>query len=354
MEAILVSKRKMLIVHPKPSRGGFTAVVSQVKELLELEDYNVSVLVEGGDRINELPVECEILKLRYSLKSMRGVLQLRDTVRKVQPDILHLHGRQAGLIGRLTIRSSSIESVLYTPHGTPWAGESTSRELFTELSERMLLRRTTSVMCVSRSEQSDWIRRDQSGRIIYFPNVLDTHEAAPEREISGEVFLIPSGYHPQKRLEVVLHAISMLPNPRPEVIFCGSIDDPRYFSYLKRLAESLNVSQSVQFEQNLAGIRRLMATADKVILPSYSEGMPIVGLEAIVAGANTLWSAIPPHMELFGETGGAFWTAEELCALMMKPSSEFSVLKRRQWIIDQQDVTKRIRLAFWRNLAAHD
>ena len=347
---------RILIVHPRPTRGGFSAVLSQAKELLAHGDFEITIAVADGPRISEIPGGVNVVLLEHRLSSFSGIFELKRVLRTVRPDVLHLHGRKAGLIGRLSVRQRDRPSVLYTPHGTVWMGSSWSRSTANDTVERLLLRRTDYVLCVSRAEQSDWVRRDPSSRVKYFPNLidLDTVDVAPavDRHDDGSVdVLVPSGYSPQKRLSVVVEALALMAEPRPKVLIAGAADSRKEIDFVRELATSLRVTDSLTFGGNVAKIRELMAEARVVVLPSYSEGMPIVGQEAILAGAHVAWSAIPPHFELFADCGEGFWTAEELARLLTLPRVVGSVSARRTWLARHQSEAKAIRNKFWTELA---
>ena len=345
---------KIMLVHPLPTRGGFTSVVSQAYELKAHGQYQVAVLVADGIRVAELPDHCDVRLLDEPLASVRGFRQLKQTLQDVRPDILHLHGRQAGLIGRLVPSRCRPKIILYTPHGTPWSGQSCVKAILTDLIERALLGRTSRVLCVSRSEQAEWVRRDQSDKVLYFPNLLNRPIMDTTAVKTPGLILVPGGYHPQKRLEVVIQAICMCRDSDTRVIFCGSVDDSEYKLGLERLAGAANLAERISFEGNLSNVMDLMARAEYVILPSYSEGMPIIGQEAILSGANVLWSAIPPHYELFGSSGGSFWTSSELADLIAMPGDVFSVSDRKEWLQRNQLAARESRRDYWQALNVHD
>lgn len=347
---------RVLIIHPRPTRGGFSAVVAQCRELAELGGFDVTVAVGDGDRVAELEGLASVELLRLPLTGFRGLIGLARVIRRSRPEVLHLHGRQAGVLGRVLMGRARPEIVLYTPHGTPWTGSSWSKPLVSDLVERVLLRTTSYVLCVSRAEQADWVRRDRTERVLYFPNAIDLDDgAAPGSATSApsrrcEV-LVPSGYHPQKRIEVVIGALALLPAPRPSVVVTGTVDDSSYLASLRRLAERLGVAADITFAGNASDIRTLMRHAGLVVLPSYSEGLPIVGQEAISVGANVAWSTIAPHAELFADAGAPFWSAEELAAVISGDRAAASVARRRGWLSQQQQLARHVRADFWRSLA---
>ena len=346
---------RILLVHPRPTRGGFTAVVYQAAELCRRTGFQVSVASGLGPRLDELPPSSSVEVLRHPLTSVQGVCELRRIVARIRPDVIHFHGRQAGFVGRLATWGRCL--VLYTPHGTPWVGQSFWRGVAGDVAERLLLRRTAAVLCVSHHEVEEWSRRDTTQRIRYLPNAVSplpsAHAIHPERRRDfdwSHTILVPSGYNPQKRLEVVIEALALLSGPRPSVAIVGPADRDDYRDQLISLAASLGVSHDIYFGENIPNIRAALREASLVILPSFSEGFPIVGQEAIAEGARVAWSRISAHVELFGATGAPFWTSTELAAVLVGDHGEASVATRQSWLRDYQRSVEKLRAEYWDEL----
>ena len=330
-------------------------MVLQAAELCRRTGFQVSVASVLGPRLDELPPSSSVEVLRHPLTSLQGVCELRRVIARIRPDVIHFHGRQAGFIGRLTTWGR--RHVLYTPHGTPWVGQSFWRGVAGDLVERLLLRRTAAVLCVSHHEVEEWSRRDTTQRIRYLPNAVSplpsAHAVHPQgrRDFDwSHTILVPSGYNPQKRIEVVIEALALLSGPRPSVAIVGPVDRGDYRDHLVSLAASLGVSRDVHFGENLPNIHAALREASLVILPSFSEGFPIVGQEAITEGARVAWSRISAHFELFGDTGASFWTAAELAAIMVGDHAEASVATRQTWLCDYQRSVEKFRAEYWDEL----
>jgi glycosyltransferase involved in cell wall biosynthesis len=68
---------------------------------------------------------------------------------------------------------------------------------------------------------------------------------------------------------------------------------------LESLARLLGISERVRFAGARPGLSAMQA-ADLVVCPSRYEGMPLVPMEAILAGTAVVASPIAPHRELLG------------------------------------------------------
>jgi glycosyltransferase involved in cell wall biosynthesis len=155
-----------------------------------------------------------------------------------------------------------------------------------------------------------------------------------------------------KRLEVVIEALALLPEPRPTIAIVGAVDRADYQDRMVSLAAGLGVSRNVRFEEVIQNVQTALRDASLVVLPSFSEGLPIVGLEAIAQGARVAWSRISGHVECFGDAGAPFWTASELAGIMAGDHTAASVASRESWLTEYRRKAEQIRSAYWDELEA--
>jgi len=243
----------------------------------------------------------------------------------------------------------------------PWVGHSFVSIVSDDIAERLLLRRTAAILCVSHHEVAAWNRRDISERVRYLPNPVPPLELTRDRvgpTDAGDAtewphaILVPTGYDPIKRVEVVIEALAILPAPRPTVVIVGPLARAEYRDRMVSLAADLGVSRDVHFGEEIRNARSALREASLVVLPSFSEGFPTVGLEAIAEGARVAWSWIGGHVELFGDTGTPFWTATELAAIMAGDHAQASVASRRSWLAEHRRRAEQIRSEYWNELEA--
>jgi glycosyltransferase involved in cell wall biosynthesis len=250
---------------------------------------------------------------------------------------------------------------LFTPHGLPWVHSFVSA-ITDDVAERLLLRRTAAVLCVSHHEVAAWNRRDTSERITYLPNPVPPLEFTRDRAGSVVVregaaptrtILVPTGYDPIKRIEVVIEALALLPEPRPDVAIVGAVTRADYRDRMMALAAERGVSRNIRFDKEIRNVRAALREASLVVLPSFSEGLPVVGLEAISEGACVAWSRIGGHVELFGDAGAPFWTAAELATIIAADHQEASLACRQSWLAEYRRSAERIRSEYWTELEAN-
>ncbi|MEA5593446.1 glycosyltransferase family 4 protein [Rivularia sp. UHCC 0363] len=78
-----------------------------------------------------------------------------------------------------------------------------------------------------------------------------------------------------------------------------------YLDYLKDMAQELGINNSVHFLGHRSDIPQLLALSDLLVLPSYTEGLPLVILEAMAAGLPVIATPVGgiPEVVIHQETG---------------------------------------------------
>ncbi len=81
--------------------------------------------------------------------------------------------------------------------------------------------------------------------------------------------------------------------------------DGAYFQYLKEMACELGIDKLVRFLGHRSDIPQLLALSDLLVLPSYTEGLPLVILEAMAAGLAVVATPVGgiPEVLIHQETG---------------------------------------------------
>jgi glycosyltransferase involved in cell wall biosynthesis len=176
-------------------------------------------------------------------------------------------------------------------------------------------------------------------QIVTIPNgvALDEIDRAlaelPPRDAAEPAYFLFLGrLHPKKGIHLLIEAFAQLPRPEFQLKIAGPTQ-PREAAYaagLPRLAQELGLGERVHFTGPVTGADkwRLYRDAHAFCLPTFSEGMPLVNLEAAACGTPVLttpasgvlaeWEGyggmlFPPEVEAVGEAlrRAAGWTEEE-------------------------------------------
>lgn len=238
-------------------------------DLVGFEDSEVSMFERAGRSVSGL---------------LRMAVVTRRQIRRLQPDIVHIHSTFAGLVIRpLLLFMRRRPRVVYCPHGWAFSRE-TSRlsHRTTKLVEIVLTRLADRIVCISGYEQKEavdaGIARD---RLTLVPNGISAQRPSPRA------------------------AVSEWSSQKTRILFIGRLDRQKGYDLLvemaRQLADAVDVrvlGSSVVGKQDdldvpanvtLLGwadrhqIDAQLEAADLVIIPSRWEAFGLVALEAMRA-----------------------------------------------------------------------
>jgi glycosyltransferase involved in cell wall biosynthesis len=217
--------------------------------------------------------------------------EIGDRLQSIGANVLLCHGYKADLLGRRAARSVGIPVVAVS---RGWTGECFRVRLYERL-DRFLLRWMDRVVCVS-AAQADKVRRARvaEDRIRVIHNAIDPDRFAetdrrhrakllkyfrgPKTRIVGAAGRLS----PEKGMDVLVAAAEEIVRDDPSVgfvVFGEGAERPRLFARIK--------DAGLMGSFVLAGFRndldRFISALDVLALPSHTEGLPNVALEACAA-----------------------------------------------------------------------
>ena len=207
-------------------------------------------------------------------------------------DCLHLHGiwmypSQAGSVwARRTGRPYII-----SPHGMldPWI---TARGRWKKALARFAYERTgwrcaTALHALTGREAQDIFRETRRKDTVVIPNAGPPGEE-PAGELPGPTVVYIGRVHPKKNLENLVEGWSLADRPAGARLILAGWGDPSSLASLEGAVG--RAGSSVEFIGPVFGNEKkdLLASARFVVLPSYSEGLPMAILEAWALGKPTV------------------------------------------------------------------
>jgi glycosyltransferase involved in cell wall biosynthesis len=167
------------------------------------------------------------------------------------------------------------------------------------LVERRLIQSAAAVHFTSFAEQTEAEQFGLSGRGIVLPlgiSGIEKKEKYASRSLTAgnPTILFLSRLDPKKNVEGLLEAFSILKRERPNLMLTIAGDGSLlYTDRLKRLADKLGVSTSVNWLGHIDGRRKAeqLSGAAVFVLPSFSENFGIAVVEALACGLPCVVSA---------------------------------------------------------------
>lgn len=236
---------------------------------------------------------------RPTFSAFRYAPELTQQLSRLKPDLLHVHGLWTYLsivAMRWSDSGDHHKPYLVSPHGMldPWALQNSrwKKRIAAALFEK---RHLESAFCLHAANLAEalairaWGLRNP---ICVVPNGAEIPDPMKERlpapwsaDFSNDrkVLLYLGRLHPKKGLPTFLQAWQKAITEKPGwVLAIAGWDEGGHLAELEALVAQLSISDSVNFVGPLFGAQRNAAyqNADAFVLPSLSEGQPLVVLEA--------------------------------------------------------------------------
>ena len=296
--------------------GGGPRQVFDLVRHLSTDEFSVSVAGPWDQRfaadLRALGIELVAVavdSVRAFPMTLRAVERI---VRDTRADLVHTHGKGAGLYGRLAAWLVGVPAV-HTFHGIHYESYSRASQILYLALERWLAGVTHTVINVSETQQEEALalRVARPGRSVVVVNGIDIDELAA-RPAGGKAALGLSSddqvlgcvarFDPIKRHEVLLEALGRVVKRRPNVVLLLAGEGPEK-ARIDRHADRLKVR--VVNPGASAWQTNPYSSCDLYVTASSKEGLPLAPLEAMASGLAVIATKVPGHQDVVidGTTG---------------------------------------------------
>jgi glycosyltransferase involved in cell wall biosynthesis len=229
-----------------------------------------------------------------------AVAEIAEHLERVEADVLCCHGYKANVLGRLAARRRKIPAVAIA---RGWTAESFKVRLY-ERFDRFHLRWMDHVVCVSEA-QAARVRRAgvRSERMSVIYNAIDPSRfREPDPRYRAKLLryfrqprtrLIGSAgrLSPEKGFGVLVAAGERVLRTQPSAGFV-LFGDGSERARLQRQIHAAGLSQAFVLCGFRADLDRFLPHLDLLVLPSYTEGLPNIVLEAFAAGVPVVATSV--------------------------------------------------------------
>ncbi|HYE91190.1 MAG TPA: glycosyltransferase [Terriglobales bacterium] len=251
------------------------------------------------------------------LVSPGALLALARHFRRVRPHLVHTAGARAGFYGRVAARIAGVPAIVSSVHTSiaDYEVAAWRRALYATL-DRASARFATRLIATSEAIAADVVRRRVAppGKVVTIPNRPDPrllHPGRPRVEtrrelgVADDVALIGviARFTEQKGVADFLDALARLPPlPAWRAVLVG---EGPLRAALERRARERGVADRCRFVGIRTDLGDLLAAFDLLVIPSRSEGLPYLLLEAMTVGTPLVATAVGgiPEAVTDGETG---------------------------------------------------
>lgn len=294
--------KKILYLITSSDWGGAQKYVLDLASHMDT-DNQVTVAVGSGngqliDRLNDAGIRnMRIKHLDNSLNPLKNILayfQIKNVIKSVNPDLVHLNSTKAGFLGSLAARKLGIQSI-FTAHGfiskQPEGYLTHSLHL---IFDRSICRNCDKVICVSQNDlkQANKLLPKSPAKCIYIPNGVAKMTINKHRSDKNITIGTVSNLVKNKNLPTLLRASMHLPNYN--FLIAG---EGQRRKDLERIIGSNNI-RNVKLLGYIEDIPGFLSKIDIFVLTSTKEGLPYSLLEAAAAGIPIVATAVGGNSEL--------------------------------------------------------
>lgn len=268
--------------------------------------YNEAMASELADALS-LGLHRSPMQREVGFGDLGNAGSILNTIKKLQPNVLHGHGAKGGLyaraLGSLVRVERSRVARLYSPHGGSLHYDPKSRQgrIYFRV-ERMLERVTDHILFVADFERRSYAAKigDPSCPWSVNHNGLRQAEFEPVTPNADAAdFLFLGELRMMKGPDLLLHALARLRDEgehAPVAVFVGDGPDAEA---IRTMARDLSLGEAVTFLPPMPA-RSAFALARCFVMPSRAEALPYVVLEALAAGLPVIATRVGGIPEIFG------------------------------------------------------
>ncbi len=315
----------------QPVDGGVAAVLRTVAQDQAARGWQVVVGCPAGPGLSE---DVRDLGLRWvdwpaarakRAATLSQVGGLGATVRRLDPQVVHLHSASAGITGRLAVRGR--RPTIYQPHGWTWQSEQGALARAAVGWERLAQRWTDVLVCVSQAERDAGRAHGLTAPMRVVPNGVDLDRFRPadaaDRAAARERLGLPDGplavcvgrLDEQKGQATLVQAwpavLRELPSARLALVGTGPAEVE-----LTAAVDREGLGRRVLLPGPSPRVADWYAAADVVAFSSrYGEAMALTPLEAQASGRSLVATDVAGVREALGAGAGVLVPAGDATAM---------------------------------------
>jgi len=305
---------RLLLVVDSLEVGGAERHVVDLALALHRKGYGVEVACSVTGGLSEpleragvpvWPLTRRLVKRRVSVAYARGIRKLLNQRRF---DLVHAHIFASAAAAAIATRGKGLPLVITEHTEASW------QTWRTRWISRWVYRRARRVIAVSTPIERRLIERDGTppGLVTLIPNAVipasdetpDLAGTLPDGWLEGPLVGVVARLQPEKGVANFLKAAARVSGISPNARFLIVGDGPLREELLG-LARRLGISERVRFLGYRTDSRALIGLMDLLVVPSLTEGSPLIVLEAMAAGVPVVASAVGgiPDQVRHGEEG---------------------------------------------------
>jgi glycosyltransferase involved in cell wall biosynthesis len=247
---------------------------------------------------------------------------MRELLASFRPSVVHVHGVLSPFLA-LTVHCAARRNIptILSVHGMlePWLWRQSGvfyygmKRLYWRLVMRPSLSQVTCLHAITQQEADTLAREFPGIPQVLIPNAIHMDEYSDQQSVPVQerTLLFVGRLHPKKGVDLLIRSMAATHSLAYRLQFVGS-GKPDYTDYLKSLVNELGLADRVTFLGGVFGEEktRLMRDAWAVVVPSYSDVVALVNLEAAACFTPTITTTMTGLTD-WSESGGLLVNPEQ-------------------------------------------
>jgi glycosyltransferase involved in cell wall biosynthesis len=325
-DPVTAARPSLSVLHvSQPTEAGVAHCVLGLIADQRLRGWEVSLAAPQWGKLTTGAESLGALCYRWEAARAPGPATLPETLslgrilRRVEPDLVHLHSSKAGLAGRLWLRGRL--ATVFQPHAWSFDAVGGFVGAAARAWERFGARRADVVLCVSEAEASRGRAAGVHARYRVIPNGVSLEEwaaggpgerAEARRKLGldpGPLAVCVGRLSRQKGQDLLLTAWPRVRErvPGAALVLVGEGSEERRIRAL--------AGDGVELVGSREDVLDWYTAANVVVLPSRWEGMSLVTLEAMASARSVVATDVSGASEAIGVEAGAVVAHGDLEAL---------------------------------------
>lgn len=279
---------KKKIVHIVEAFGGgiFSFLVDLINETID--NYDITILYSKREQTpkdfekcfdNRVKfIELKYLKREIHLKNeFKAIREVKNIIKNINPDIVHLHSAKAGIVGRFAVNSRKVK-MLYNPHGFSFLMENASnvKRLVYWIIEKIATIKKCSIIACSNGEYKEALKLTK--------NAIRIDNGVNIKKLKSEIDMLQIKKFNSELLNIcTVGRIDYQKNPKLFNSIAEKFPNIKFTwigeGELEQELKSNNIT--VTGWKTRKEVLQILNNNDVFILPSLWEGLPIALLEAM-------------------------------------------------------------------------
>ena len=320
---------KMLFIS-NISRGITTFVTASIAAAhsLDLDFYQVAnwqdadvSQIEKDEKSYDIKIKSVPMSRNpFAKTNLTAYKELVKFIKEEHIDYIHCNTPTGGVLGRLAGKKCKVKKVIYQAHGFHfYKGAPKKNWLLYYPVEKWLAHYTDALITINNEDfelAKTKFKLRKNGKVYYVHGVgIDTTKHNLSTKIREEkrielklneddIALISMGdLIERKNYDTAIRAIAKANNRALQYFICGKGPEEEN---LKKLAESLGVSEQIHFLGFRSDVKELLSAVDIFLFTTKQEGLPRSMMEAMASGLPCVASKIRGNTDLLEGTEGGY------------------------------------------------